>query len=200
MKKTDLINIFDTRGKKINQNRKIFASKYRNELLKEATGNVLEAAVGTGTNLQFYPENIKLTAVDFSPVLLNLAEEKAVNLKMKVNFIKSDIETINFKDNTFDTIVSTLSLCAYDNPTEVLNSFYRWCKPNGRILLLEHGLSNHKFLDTILNKINNWSMRKQGCHTNLDVIETINKSKIKIIRYKQIFYGTHYLIWAEVKK
>src|SRR5919202_614682 len=34
---------------------------------QQATGEVLEVAIGTGLNLDFYPEGVRLTGVDFSP-------------------------------------------------------------------------------------------------------------------------------------
>lgn len=34
---------------------------------RQAVGDVLEVAIGTGMNLPHYPEGIQLTGVDFSP-------------------------------------------------------------------------------------------------------------------------------------
>jgi len=61
-----------------------------------------------------------------------------------VQFIESDAEKIDFPKDTFDSIVSTLSLCSYRDHIRMLNNFNKWCKPDGGIYLLEHGLSSNK--------------------------------------------------------
>jgi len=42
-------------------------AKWRQELMKEVSGKVLEVGVGTGKNLAYYPEGLEVTAIDFSP-------------------------------------------------------------------------------------------------------------------------------------
>lgn len=49
----------------------------------QASGEVLEVAIGTGRNLPFYPEGIRLTGVDFSPAMLQLARRQADRLGRK---------------------------------------------------------------------------------------------------------------------
>src|SRR5438874_2926665 len=42
----------------------------------QATGDVLEVAIGTGRNLSFYPPDVRLTGIDFSPAMLELARRR----------------------------------------------------------------------------------------------------------------------------
>lgn len=44
----------------------------------QATGNVLEVAVGTGLNLDHYPDGITLTGIDLSDSMLDIARSRAV--------------------------------------------------------------------------------------------------------------------------
>jgi ubiquinone/menaquinone biosynthesis C-methylase UbiE len=46
----------------------------------QASGEVLEVAIGTGRNLPLYPPGIRLTGVDFSPQMLELARRRAEQL------------------------------------------------------------------------------------------------------------------------
>jgi ubiquinone/menaquinone biosynthesis C-methylase UbiE len=39
----------------------------------QASGEVLEVAIGTGRNLPYYPKGIRLTGIEFSPAMLELA-------------------------------------------------------------------------------------------------------------------------------
>ena len=45
----------------------------------QASGQVLEVAIGTGRNLPFYSRGIQLTGIDFSPVLGVSFDEGGVN-------------------------------------------------------------------------------------------------------------------------
>src|SRR5688572_26818323 len=55
-------------------------SRLRRELLRRASGRVLEVAVGTGKNLRYYPRGCQITAVDLSPSMLAIARQRARRL------------------------------------------------------------------------------------------------------------------------
>jgi ubiquinone/menaquinone biosynthesis C-methylase UbiE len=202
MDKEALAAIYDRRAQKISnlQSRWILGRKYREKLLQSASGKVLEVAVGTGANFGIYPKGVELVAVDFSPVLLDIARRNAVKNSFKAEFIQSDVETLDFPDNSFDTIVSTLSLCAYDDPVKLLGNFNRWCKPEGYILLFEHGLGTSRVLNWLLRKFDGWNYRKNGCHLNLDIVKTVEASGIVIEKVDNVMFGAHYLIWGRPGK
>jgi ubiquinone/menaquinone biosynthesis C-methylase UbiE len=47
--------------------------KWREILLSLAKGTVLEVGIGTGVNLPYYSEDIRLTGIDFSPRMIQYA-------------------------------------------------------------------------------------------------------------------------------
>lgn len=49
--------------------------KWRTEVMRELHGDVLEVGVGTGKNIRYYPDNINVTAIDFSEKMLEKARE-----------------------------------------------------------------------------------------------------------------------------
>ena len=83
--------------------------KLRQATVSKASGKVLEVAVGTGKNLYCYRSDCQINAVDVSAAMLKLARERAVRLKIDVQFCLADAEALPFGDRCFDTIVSTLS-------------------------------------------------------------------------------------------
>src|SRR5918912_357408 len=108
--------------------------EWRRQILSYAKGNILEAGVGIGNNFKYYPLGVNVTATDMSARAIEKAKVEASDKGIKATFIVSPIEELQLQKQSFDTIVSTFSLCAYENPGQVLDQFNRWCKPDGLIL------------------------------------------------------------------
>ena len=66
----------------------------------QAQGDVLEIAVGSGRNLPYYPQGVKLTAIEFSPEMLAIARERAAQLGREVDL--REAEALDFADDSFD--------------------------------------------------------------------------------------------------
>jgi ubiquinone/menaquinone biosynthesis C-methylase UbiE len=104
----------------------------------QASGEVLEVAIGTGRNLPFYPEGIRLTGVDFSPAMLELARRQADRLGLNVDLRLGDAQVLELADASFDTVVCTFSLCAIPDERRAIAEMRRVLRPGGRLLLLDH--------------------------------------------------------------
>ena len=198
MKHEFLIKKFDKQSNKYakrrNNNR---ASKFRQRIFQDAEGHVLEVGIGSGLNFPFYNQEVKLTGLDFSHDMLKLARDAAKDYPFETTFIKTNVETVEFNENTFDTIVSSGTLCAYQNPVTTLNNFQRWCKPEGRILLLEHGVSTKKLIACVQKAINPLTLKLVGCHQNRNITDIVNKSQLNVIKEERYMAGYLYLIWAK---
>src|ERR1043165_3454247 len=99
---------------------KISEQEYRRQLLCHARGSVLEIGAGTGTNFKHYPLGSHVTATDVSARIIEKAKVEAMERGLKASFIVSPVEELQFGIESFDTIVSTFTLCAYENPASVL--------------------------------------------------------------------------------
>jgi ubiquinone/menaquinone biosynthesis C-methylase UbiE len=104
----------------------------------QATGDVLEVAIGTGRNLPHYPKGIRLTGIDFSPTMLELARRQADQLGLNVDLRLGDAQALDLPDASFDTVVCTLSLCAIPDEPRGVAEMKRVLRPGGRLLLLDH--------------------------------------------------------------
>jgi ubiquinone/menaquinone biosynthesis C-methylase UbiE len=104
----------------------------------QARGDVLEVAVGTGRNLPFYPPGTRLTGVDLSPGMLALAHQRSVDLGVPIELREADAQALPFADASFDTVVSTLSLCSVPDDRAAIAEMHRVLRPGGRLLLLDH--------------------------------------------------------------
>lgn len=104
----------------------------------QASGAVLEIAVGTGRNFAYYPTDIRLTGIDISPAMLAVADQRAQELGRDVELRVGDAQALALPDARFDTVVATLALCSIPDARRAVAEARRVLRPGGRFLLLEH--------------------------------------------------------------
>jgi ubiquinone/menaquinone biosynthesis C-methylase UbiE len=110
----------------------------RERLCRAANGRSLEVAIGTGLNLDHYDDDVQLTGVDLSAEMLAVAGQRARRLGRSVQLVQGDAQRLPFPDRSFDSLVSTLSLCAIPDQTTAVSEMHRVLKPGGRLLLVDH--------------------------------------------------------------
>jgi ubiquinone/menaquinone biosynthesis C-methylase UbiE len=104
----------------------------------QASGDVLEVAIGTGLNLAFYPPEVRLTGIEWSPAMLAIARHRAVDLGRFVELLEGDAQELPFPDASFDTVICTFGLCAIPDDEQAITEMYRVLRPGGRLLLADH--------------------------------------------------------------
>jgi ubiquinone/menaquinone biosynthesis C-methylase UbiE len=110
----------------------------REWVCSQARGDVLEIAAGTARNLPYYPSDVRLTGVELSPEMVAIARRRQKDLGREADLRVGDVQQLEFGDASFDTVVSTLSLCTIPDDREAVREAYRVLRPGGRFLLLEH--------------------------------------------------------------
>ncbi|WP_123043271.1 class I SAM-dependent methyltransferase [Cohnella candidum] len=201
MNKENLARKFDKQAKAYERRRKqLTQNEWRERLICGAKGMVLEVGVGAGGNFPYYPKDVIVTAVDFSKEMLSSAKEAASELGVRAEFVLSDIESCDFPEGSFDTIVSTLTLCGYKDPIAMLNKFNKWTKADGQILLMEHGTSSNGLIRSIQKAVDPLFLKVVGCHQNRDMEHLFQKSGIHIIKAERHFMNMVHLVWAKPNK
>jgi ubiquinone/menaquinone biosynthesis C-methylase UbiE len=110
----------------------------REWVCSQAEGDVLELAVGTGRNLRHYPAGVRLTGIEYSPGMLELARKEAVKVRPDADLREGNAEALDFPDASFDTVTCTLALCTIPDDRAAVAEAMRVLRPGGRLLLLEH--------------------------------------------------------------
>ena len=143
----------------------------RRKCLAGVTGSVLEVGFGSGHNLPWYPDSVeRVVAVDPSTESAKLARKRIAAARFPVEYVALKGEMISAPDASFDSVVSTFTLCTIPDPIAALKQLRRVLKPNGRFFFVEHGLSAEP-------KVQRWQDRLNGvqravcggCNMNRDI-------------------------------
>jgi methyltransferase OMS1, mitochondrial len=171
-----------------------------------AEGTVLEVGAGTARNLRYYPKSRvqRVLLTDASPQMLQQATEKVQQFsKPKPQFALklADAAHLELPDSAFDCVVDTFGLCSFDDPVQVLRELSRVCKPNGKILLLEHGRSHSwSFVSNHLDRNAEHHAEHWGCVWNRDLDAILNESGLEIESLSRWHFGTTYYVVARPAK
>lgn len=156
-------------------------TQMRRELLANAGGEVLEIGFGTGLNLPCYPERVRsVTAIDVCHF-----EARIPPAKIQLRRLEMSAEAMTFPDDSFDTVVSTFTLCSIPRVQAALREIQRVLKPGGAFLFLEHGKSPNLLIAGLQNLANPlYNLLARGCNVNRNMIRTISASGLCVQRVK----------------
>jgi ubiquinone/menaquinone biosynthesis C-methylase UbiE len=120
-----------------------FINDYRNKVVPLAQGRVLEVGLGTGLNFPFYePTKIRsIVGIEPSKSMHTLALKRSKTAGLEVELMALSAEKLPVPDHSFDSVVSTFTLCTIADPVAALKEIYRCLVPGGRFVFVEHGLA-----------------------------------------------------------
>lgn len=163
-----------------------------NAFLSEDSGEgnhrLLEAGVGTGKNIAYYPEDIDISAIDFSEKMLAKARKKAEECNRDIDLLKMNIEDLRFPDNHFDLIVTSCVFCSVPNPVNGFRELKRVCKDNGRIIMLEHMRTRREPWGKLMDAFNWISLYTWGANINRETMKNIRKADLKVVEEKDLWF------------
>lgn len=163
-------------------------STWRRKLISKLKGNVLEVGVGTGKNLGHYGRKAKVTGIDLSPKMLEKAKQKINSLKGNYELLVMDAQHLKFKDRSFDYVVCTFVLCSVPEPVGALKEMKRVCKKRGKIIMLEHVLSDNWFIALFQHIHNPLTRILFGFNVNRKTVENIKKAGLEIKKEENLAF------------
>ena len=175
-------------------------SRWRRRLWAQVKGpRILEVGVGTGKNFSYYPPNVEVTAIDFSPRMLAIARQKAEREGVHVDVRLMDVQHLDFPDNTFDSVVASFVFCSVPDPIKGLQELRRVAKPTGSIFLLEHvrppGVGG-----TIADILNPLVVRIWGANINRCTVQNVERAGLAIECVEDLWANIVKLIVARPNK
>lgn len=181
----------------------------RKHIIARARGRVLEVAGGTGRNLDFYGHGVsELLITDWSEQMLQVAARKVAAKRAegggsssggsgalsKVTLAVTDASALALPSAAYDTVVDTFGLCSFEAPERALQEMARCCKPDGEILLLEHGVSSWSVLAWWQQHRLNRHVVRWGCYWNRDILKMVEESGLQVLEVRRKHLGTTYYV------
>ena len=162
-------------------------SKWRNQFFASLTGDILEVGIGTGKSMNCYNHEAKVVGIDFSQEMLAKARQRLVKSgKKNIMLRQMDVENMEFKDNSFDYVTTSCVFCSVPNPIKGFREIRRVLKPGGKLIMIEHVLSDN-FIIALLEHFHNPITRfLVGVNVNRNTKQNILDSGMVIVDEKRL--------------
>lgn len=175
--------------------RTLMGREMRAALGAELRGAVLEVGIGSGRNLPYYDQAVThVIGVDLSGGMLREARRAAADVGRPIVLVRMDAEHLAFPNATFDSVVTSLSLCTVADPARALREMARVCKPDGRVVLLEHVRSPVLPLFWLQRLLTPLQQRAMGCHLDRATIDLARDLGFEVQSERRRFFGVFRLV------
>ena len=164
--------------------------RIRPQLFAGLAGCILDAGVGTGRNIPFYPGQSRVVGIDLSPAMLNRARMRKARFGSDVELRQMDVCKTDFADSSFDAVVSTFLFCVLDTPLQLpaLKELARVCRPGGEIRLLEYSLPANPLHLFIMKRVwTPWVRWLYGAAFDRNTEQYLDAAGLKLVDQRFVF-------------
>lgn len=141
--------------------------RMRAQIVPLGAGTIVDVGCGSGTNFAHHDaaRAARVIAVDPAASALAMARRRAARLPFAVDFVEAGAERLPLETASADTAILAYTLCTVPEPAEALAEIRRVLKPGGRLLFLEHGVSDRPRAAAFQRRLNRaWGVVAAGCH------------------------------------
>ena len=107
--------------------------------------HVLDVGIGTGLSLEFYPSSVQVTGIDLSPGMLEQAQRKVDEGRVRVGcsrdattLLEGDALQLPFADRSFDAVLLSHVISTVPDPERCLREAFRVARDGASIVMVNH--------------------------------------------------------------
>jgi SAM-dependent methyltransferase len=155
-------------------------------LFRDMVGRVLFVAVGTGVDIRHFPLSREIIAIDISEEMLRRARIRQESYRGILSLVQTDALSLCFPDASFDTVVTSCTMCSVPDPIRALRELRRVLRPGGQLLMFEHVRSRNPILGLALDLMT-LVTRRGGTEMNRDTLGNAMTAGFRITRVESVF-------------
>ncbi|MFE1591295.1 class I SAM-dependent methyltransferase [Nocardia sp. NPDC058705] len=152
-------------------------------------GTVVEVGFGSGNNIGFYPAAVdRVSGVEPADGAWKIASKRVVASAIPIDRAGLDGQSLPFLDATFDTALSTFTLCTIPDVAAALAEIRRVLRPGGTLHFVEHGLAPDESVRTWQHRLDPIQQKVAGgCHLNRDIAGLITDAGFEITELDRFY-------------
>jgi ubiquinone/menaquinone biosynthesis C-methylase UbiE len=166
------------------------------------SGRILDAGVGTGRNVEFYPPGAEVVGIDISPGMLARAARRLKKSSAVIELREMDVSRLDFPAGSFDVAVATFLFCVLADELQVpaLRELRRVVRTDGSIRLLDYVRPQRPLRRAIAGLWEPWIAWAYGASFDRSTEELIPEAGLELVKAEFVVDDLVKMLTARVPK
>ncbi len=166
------------------------------------SGRILDAGVGTGRNVEFYPQGASVVGIDISPAMLARAARRLKKSSAAIELREMDVSRLDFAAGSFDVAVATFLFCVLPDELQrpALRELGRVVRTDGSIRLLDYVRPQRRLRRAIAGLWEPWIAWAYGASFDRSTEELIPEAGLELVKAEFVVDDLVKMLTARVPK